>query len=183
MFGSGYERRVRAGTEYDIWVKRSYCRTCGGPNHRHALLPSFCAVGRLDAVEVIGPAVQDVAAGKGTRSVAKAIGALFAYTTVRGWWRRHREQAAALVEWLVVMAAEWKVVLPETFGVAPVDALEGLKAVAGPVSAVLGVGLWPAVSLVCEGRWLSKATELLSPAEAERRLMTVMGASQAAQPP
>src|SRR6266849_4006193 len=183
MFRTGYERRVRAGKVYDIWVKRAYCRTCGGPNHSHALLPSFCAVRRLDAVETIGPAVEEVASGRGTRSVAKAIGELFAYTTVRGWWRRHRERSAMLVGLLTVVAAEWKVVQPETFEVTPLRALDGLKAMAGPVSAVLGIGLWPAVSLVTEGHWLSKATGIPFPLQPERRFMVVMTASQDAQPP
>lgn len=77
MFWPGYARRVRQGLAvFSIWVRRCRCGRCGGPSH--ALLPSFCLLRRLDAVEVIGPAVVAVSAGWGCRRVAKGIGELFA---------------------------------------------------------------------------------------------------------
>src|SRR5947208_12608307 len=48
---SGYERSVRhRGPALKLWVRRARCRRCRAS---HARVPSFCLVGRLDAVEVI----------------------------------------------------------------------------------------------------------------------------------
>ena len=63
---SGYERSVRQrGPALKLWVRRARCGRCRAS---HALVPSFCLVGRLDAVEVIGEAltaVVDEARGRG----------------------------------------------------------------------------------------------------------------------
>ena len=68
-FWSGYWRSVRDGIVLRIWVKRCRCRPCRSSD---ALLPSFCLLRRLDSVEVAGPALMAVAAGAGTRRVARA---------------------------------------------------------------------------------------------------------------
>jgi hypothetical protein len=178
MFWSGYFRSVRSGAVLRIWVKR--CR-CGRCRSSHALLPSFCLVGRLDVVEVIGPALKAVAGGSGTRPVAVGVDGLFAYTTVRGWWRRHRERGAWL--WGVVTAAAraWCVARPS--GVSETDALAALEGVGVVVAAAVGVGLWPAVSLVSGGAWLSTTTDTPTTAGAGRRLMTVMAGRRSRTPP
>ena len=46
IFWSGYERFVRCGTDWRIWVRRAKCMTC---QVSHALLPAFCLLGRLAA--------------------------------------------------------------------------------------------------------------------------------------
>src|ERR1700736_859017 len=132
IFWSGYGRWVRAGPVLRIWVRRARCPACGG---RHGLLPSFCLLGRLDAVEVIGPAVEAVAGGAGTRSVARGLGVTFAYTTVRGWWRRHRQRVGVLVE----VVAGW-VSLPRLCAAVAdeADGVKALKTVGVSVSAVVG---------------------------------------------
>ncbi|MDQ1361854.1 MAG: hypothetical protein QOJ44_2231 [Acidimicrobiaceae bacterium] len=181
IFWSGYFRSVRAGEVFRIWVRRARCESC---RRSEVLLPSFCLVGRLDAVGVIGPAVTAVGAGAGTRLVAGEIDEHFAYTTVRGWWRRHRQRVEVLVGWLAAIVAARGLSLPRPCGVAEADALEGLKAVAGPVSAAFGIGLWSAVSLVTAGRWLSKTTtDTPLAGEGGRRLMTAMATGQPRRPP
>jgi hypothetical protein len=182
VFWSGYLRSVRSGVAVScIWVKRARCQSC---QISDALLPSFCLVGRLDAVEVIGPAVTAVSRGVGTRSAAGKIDEHFAHTTVRGWWRRHRERVEALVGRLAAFVAAWALSLPGPCGVADVDALEGLETVAGLVSSSLGIGLWPAVSLVTAGCWLSKTTmDTPLAGECGRRLMTGMATGQPRRPP
>jgi len=159
-FWSGYGRDVRAGGVYRIWVRRARCRWC---RSSHGLLPSFCLVGRLDSVEVIGPALKAVAAGRGTRSVAAGLGPTFPYTTVRGWWRRYRKRVA-------VLGPAGAVVAPET--------------AARLLSTVGAVGVWPAVSLSSGGRWLAATTtNTPTTASSEGFLMAVMGAGRSRVPP
>jgi hypothetical protein len=50
--------------------------------------------GRLDAVEVIGSAVEAMCEGGGMRKVAEALG--LAHTTVRDWRRRFAQRAELL---------------------------------------------------------------------------------------
>jgi hypothetical protein len=181
IFSSGYDRYVRAGPVFRIWVRRARCKSCGGSSH--ALLPSFCLLRRLDAVEVIGPAVAAVAAGAGTRSVAKRIGELFAHTTVRGWWRRHRERVEALLESLGAIASALNVSLPRRVGLADAQGVRALETLGVSVSAGLGIAVWPAVSLLSAGGWLSTATDTPFLADPGRRLMTVMAAHRSTIPP
>jgi hypothetical protein len=149
-----------------------------------SLLPSFCLARRLDAVEVIGPAVTDVSTGTGTRSAAKKISGIFAHTTVRGWWRRHRQRADALLGYLAAIAATVGAAVPGRSGVAEADAVIELKMVAAVVAGGVGTGLWPAVSLVTAGRWLSKTTmDTPFSGQCGRRLMIAMAAGQAGRPP
>lgn len=170
IFWSGYGRPVRSGLVVTvIWVKRCYCAPC----HRaDALLPSFCLLRRLDAVEVIGPALVAVSTGAGTRTVAKGIGELFAYTTVRGWWRRHRDRLG----WLAG-------VLAATFAVSGLDPLAAVQTAAAPVSEGLGVGPWPAVSLVLGGAWLLTNTESPTTYDLGRSLMALTAVEGARRPP
>jgi hypothetical protein len=178
MFWSGYGRWVRAGPVFWIWVRRARCRACGGSSH--ALLPSFCLLGRLDAVEVIGPAVEAVADGAGTRSVARGMGIAFAYTTVRGWWRRHRQRVG-----LVEVVAGLGVSLPRLSAAVAdeADGVRALKTVGVSVSAAVGIGVWPAVSLLSGGAWLSTTTNTPTTGGSRRRLMTVMAGRDSTIPP
>jgi hypothetical protein len=181
IFWSGYFRSVRAGNVFRIWVRRGRCQPC---RRSDSLLPSFCLARRLDAVEVIGPAVADVSTGTGTRSAAEKISGIFAHTTVRGWRRRHRQRADALLGYLAAIAATVGVAVPRRSGVAEADAVMELKTVAAVVAAGVGTGLWPAASLVTAGRWLSKTTmDTPFAGEGGRRLMTAMAACQAGRPP
>jgi hypothetical protein len=160
VFWSGYTRSVRCGlVVVRIWVKRARCPACRAS---HALLPSFCLVGRLDAVEVIGPAITAVAAGQGTRRVARQIDPDFAFTTVRAWYRRYRQR------------------LQRSGKAESVAALEG---VAGPVAAWLGVAVWAAVSWLSRGRWLSATTDVPLAGGPGWRWMTVTVLDHPRRPP
>src|SRR2546430_6288919 len=101
VFWSGYWRSVRVERTWRIWVRRGRCSSCGVS---HALLPSFCLVGRRFGVEVIGPAVEEHVKGRGTRSIAGAAGV--EQWTARAWCGRHRQRArVALAVGLTVAAS------------------------------------------------------------------------------
>ena len=50
-----YRRDLRVGRSQALLVRRQRCRACQAS---HAVLPSFVAHGRLDAIGVIGPALE-----------------------------------------------------------------------------------------------------------------------------
>jgi transposase-like protein len=90
VFWYGYFRPVRRGATLRVFLRRARCRAC---RVSHALLPSFLLAKRLDSVEVIGPTIEAVATGAGTRRSAREAGV--AHETARSWWRRHRTRALA----------------------------------------------------------------------------------------
>jgi hypothetical protein len=145
------------------------------------LLPSFCLLGRLDVVEVVGPTVVSFGEGLGARKLAKASDV--PHTTVRAWWRRYRRRASLLLSAVVAGAAALGVILPVSSGVTEVDALQGWVTTAEMVSAEVGVGTWAAVSLLSGGAWLSIAMN--SPWAADRgwRLMFSMAKRGSRVPP
>ncbi len=180
IFWSGYPRSVRAGVVFQIWVKRCRCKAC---RRNDSLLPSFCLAGRLDAVEVIGPPVRAVAQDAGTRSVARGIGELFAYTTVRGWWRRHRKRVGWL--WSALAGLPWWG-RPESVADGEIDALEAVTALAtaaGAASVLVGLSLWPAVSLISGGMWLFATTDVPTTAGCGGSWMAVMASISPTIPP
>ncbi len=170
-FWSGYWRSVRDGIVLRIWVKRCRCRPCRSSD---ALLPSFCLSRRLDSVEVAGPALMAVAAGAGTRRVARGIDELFAHTTLRGWWRQHRRRAG----W--VAGVLWPA------GPRPVGDRELVAALQGfgeGLSVGLGVSTWAAVSLALGGSWLSTNTTTPSKSPTDGGFMAVVAPNRAQAPP
>lgn len=92
-FWSGYERSIRhSGLFLKLWVRRVRCRRCGAT---HALVPSFCLVGRLDDVEATGAVFAAVAGeARGVRPVADE--ADVPHTTARDWVRRFCHRAVAI---------------------------------------------------------------------------------------
>jgi hypothetical protein len=90
-FWGWYERDIRVSAEviHRLSVRRARC--C---ERTHALLPGFVTWGRLDAVEVIGPALETMCGGAGMRRMADRLG--LAHTTVRDWWRRFARRAELL---------------------------------------------------------------------------------------
>jgi hypothetical protein len=90
-FWGYYSRPVRVDEEIRVLVRRARCASCAVS---HALVPDFVLPGRLDAVEVIGVAIEEMAAGAGARPVARRAG--LPHTTVRDWHRRFRARAAML---------------------------------------------------------------------------------------
>ena len=57
-----YERHLRVGRARALWVRRQRCASC---RTSHSVLPSFVAHGRLDAIGVIGAALQAMVGGLG----------------------------------------------------------------------------------------------------------------------
>ena len=93
QFWGWYERdvRVTAVVIHRLAVRRARCADCG---RSHVLLPGFVTWGRLDAVEVIGSALEAMCAGVGTRRVADGLD--LGHTTVRDWRRRFARRAGLL---------------------------------------------------------------------------------------
>ena len=91
--------------------RRSRCRSCAGT---HVLLAESMLLRRADAVEVVGAALTEVAAGAGHRRVAAGLAR--AAGTVRGWLRRFAGRAQAVRAWFS-RAGRWRVD-PESWGVA-----------------------------------------------------------------
>ena len=60
--------------------QRARCRSCG---RTHILLPSWCAPGRADGIEVIGTAAAAALAGAGCGRIGQELGV--PASTVRGW--------------------------------------------------------------------------------------------------
>jgi hypothetical protein len=146
IFWSGYDRPVRCRATFKVWVRRARCKACRAS---HALLPSFLLVRRLDGVEVIGPTIEAVACGAGTRSSARRAGV--PHTTARSWWRRHRARTAvatAVLAWLGCPAG-------------PGGAAAGLVALAPPGEP----WRWRGAAVVCGGGWLLPCHHHLAPAQ------------------
>jgi hypothetical protein len=172
-FWSGYERSVRhRGPALKLWVRRARCRRCGAS---HALVPSFCLVGRLDAVEVIGAALTAVVGeARGVRPAAEE--ADVPHTTARDWVRRFCRRAP-------LIGAAFAAVAVEVAGVAPAlsmpqavaehalgaigDAYAAVAARAGPALA----SLWCFVAVLTGGRLLATNTNPLSIVLGRRRLI------------
>lgn len=168
-FSSGYWRSVREGMVVArTWVKRARCKRC---RSSEALLPSFCLLRRLDSVEVTGPALAEVAAGLGTRRAARGIDELFAHTTLRGWWRRHRSRAGWLAEVLGKGGLGAEALVAE------------LEALGAALSVGLGVSTWAAVSFALGAAWLATTTSAPSKCFAGGGFMAVVAPKGAQAPP
>jgi hypothetical protein len=134
------QRDLRSGRSLRLFLRRQRCRPCG---HSHVVLPSFVTHGRLDAVEVIGAALEAMVAGRGARPVAKA--ADVPHTTVRGWRRRFADRA-------VLVAGGLTAAVVAVVGVAPRLAADPERAAVGAVAAVGRAG-WRRRGAVVGGRW------------------------------
>lgn len=172
-FWSGYERSIRSdGLALKLWLRRARCRRCRAS---HALIPSFCLLGRLDVVEVIGAAVTAVVVdGRGVRPVAAE--ADVPHTTARDWVRRFGRRAGLLV-------AAFAAVVVELTGSAPsppvartlaAHALSVARAAFAAALARAGPALrslWRFVAAVTGGRLLGANTDPLSIVLGRRRLI------------
>jgi hypothetical protein len=154
FFGS-YTRPLRLGSELRLVIRRARCRACAVT---HALLPDFVALFRLDGVEVIGQAIEQMASGATTRSAASTTG--IPYTTVRGWRRRFAERAGLLTSGFLAAA----VALGDLVGLLTGDAVTlALVAMASAVAAArrrLGASgsSWSIANRICGGELLSTNT-------------------------
>ncbi|MGH9215601.1 MAG: DUF6431 domain-containing protein [Acidimicrobiales bacterium] len=172
-FWSGYERSVRhRGPALKLWVRRARCRRCRAS---HALLPSFCLVGRLDAVEVIGAALTAVVAeARGVRPAAEE--ADVPHTTARDWVRRFCRRAQLIGAAFAAVAVEVSGLAPSLAAPRAVgeQALAAIHQAFAAVAARAGPALpslWCFVALVTGGRLLATNTNPLSIVLGRRRLI------------
>ena len=146
---SGYRRWLRDETDQRIWIRRGRCATCPTT---HALLPDFVHARRLDAVDVIGAALELGIAGAGMHRVAVRLG--LAHSTVRDWRRRHRARAPALLAHLAAVAVSLGAELRDLPARAEAAALHALGAIAEQVRRRLAErvpGTWRLWNAICGG--------------------------------
>lgn len=152
----GYWRFVRAGVTWRVWFARARCQPCA---QSHALVPAFCLLGRLDTVEVIGPALAAGVSGWADRAVSERVDV--AETTVRGWRRRHRARAALLVAGVVAVVVSLGGVAPRLSGDperASVEAVGALWAAARGCLGARAGPAWRCWAVVCGGVALAPNT-------------------------
>jgi hypothetical protein len=157
-FWSGYRRYVReAGLCRKIFIPRLRCRSC---RVTHALLPAFLLAWRLDAAEVIGIVIAEVAGGvSGVRPAGHRAGV--PDTTARGWVRRFTARAPALGVAFAALSVELggEAVRPPAdagrFALAAIGA--AFDAAAG-LPGWLALGVWRFASAVSGGRLVTANT-------------------------
>ena len=152
-FWGWYERDVRVSSVviHRLLVRRARC--C---EFTHALLPGFLTWGRLDAVEVIGSAVETMCEGGGMRKVAEGLS--LAHTTVRDWRRRFAQRAELLAVGFSRFCVAVGDLAPRLSGPAETVAVAAARAAweAGRRRFGDGVGgLWRLASAVVGGHLLS----------------------------
>lgn len=168
---SGYERHVRALTDWRIWIPRVRCGSCGAT---HALLPWFLLAWRWDEVKVIGRALELAAQGWGTRRIAAELAR--PESTVRGWLRRLRTRAGEVTTLLLKRAAGWGWPGSEL----PIQPLPRLLAAASTAAAAWTrrrgpAERWRVVALISGGRLL--VTNTSSPLAAKTGTDSISGKS------
>jgi hypothetical protein len=158
VFWSGYRRHVRAaGRCVRIFIPRVRCGPC---RESHALLPAFVLAGRLDAAEVIGAVVAEVAGGRcGVRPAAARAGV--PHTTARGWVRRFAARAPELGVGFAALAVELG---GEPFSPPAEAARFALAAIGAAFAAAAalpgwsGLGAWRFASSVSGGKLMAVNT-------------------------
>lgn len=126
-------------------------------------MPSFCLLGRLDTVDVIGKLIGEVATGdSGVRPSACRIDV--PYTTARDWVRRFARRAALLAAGFAAVVVEVSGVAPVLAAELPVQALVAIGAAYDAVRCRAGpalAGVWAFASVVTGGRLLATTTDPL----------------------
>ena len=171
MFWSRYTRSVRHdGLCHLIRLRRARCEAC---RQSHALVPSFCAVGRLDVIDTIGAVIAAVVGGpRGVRPAAAAFDV--PYATARDWVRRFGRRAGQLAAVFAVLFVELSGLAPRPPAGAEVASLWLMKIAWAEARGRHGTAiasLWPFVNLVCGGAMLAATTNPLSTVGGNRRLM------------
>ena len=164
-WGNGAARRVRLpgrpGGRQDEHVvlvpRRSRCRACGTT---HVLLPAWCLARRADSGEVIGLALEAMAAGAGHRVIAGRLGR--PASTVRGWLRAFTARAEQVRSVFTALAASLVTdpPLPAPAGSPAADAVAAVAAAAAAAARVPGVGVvarWQLAAAVTCGLLLAPA--------------------------
>jgi len=171
-FWSGYERSVRhRGPALTMWVRRARCGSCRAT---HALLPSFCLVGRLDDVEAIGAVLTAVVGeARGVRPAAEE--ADVPHTTARDWVRRFCRRAALIGSAFAAVVVEVAGLAPSLAARAVAEhALGAIRSAFDAVAARAGPALpslWCFAAVLTGGRLLATNTNPLSIVLGRRRLI------------
>jgi hypothetical protein len=124
------------------------------------LLPGFVTWGRLDAVEVIGPALEAMCGGVGMRRVAQALD--LAHTTVRDWRRRFSRRAAMLAVGFCRYVVAVGDLAPRLSGDPEAVALAAARSAWEAARRRFGAGVggrWLVANLVVGGHLLSTNTD------------------------
>jgi hypothetical protein len=156
-FWGWYERDVRVSAEviHRLLVRRARC--C---ERTHALLPGFVTWGRLDAVEVIGSAVEAMCGGVGMRRAAQELG--LKHTTVRDWRHRFARRAELLAVGFSRFCVAVGDLAPRLSGPLEAVAVATVKAAWSAARRRLGDGvgsLWRLANAVVGGHLLSTNTD------------------------
>ena len=179
VFWSGYRRYVRAaGRCQKIFVPRVRCGRC---RVTHVLLPAFVLVRRLDAVEVVGGVVEEVARGLGgVRPAAARAGV--PYTTARGWVRRFgargRDLGVAFAALAVELGGEAVRPAPGA-GRFAVEAAGAAFDAASALPGWLGLGRWRFACAVSGGALIAASMISLYLVVGKRRFMPPVPLPQA----
>lgn len=170
MFWSRYARSVRFGGRcHRVRLHRARCGPC---RQSHALVPSFCAVGRLDVIDTIGEVITAVVVGPdGVRPAAAR--ADVPHTTARDWARRFGRRAGEIGAAFSALFVELSGLAPRPRPGAetPLWLMELAWAEARGRHGMAVPSLWPFVNLVCGGALLGTTTNPLSTLGGNRRLM------------
>lgn len=158
-WGFAVERSIRgiAGT---VRPRRVICRDCGVT---HVLLPSTCFARRADSAERVGLGISAAAGGADIEVIADELGA--PAETIRGWVRRVRTNAGAVVAFLSQAGAR----ADPAWSYCPKVDLSKLASVVDVVGAVVAavgrstqrvlkmpvVAVWQVVALITGGKFLS----------------------------
>jgi hypothetical protein len=139
-WGNSVTRPVRQleGEDDLVTPRRSRCRGCGVT---HVLLPARLFCRRADAGAVIGRALEEKAAGAGSRKIAEALDR--PVSTVRGWLRALGRNAGRVRERFTSLAAQLVTdpPLPAPAGSPLADAVAAVAAAAAAAAMVPGVGV------------------------------------------
>ncbi len=158
-FWGYYSRPVRVDEEIRVLVRRARCASCAVS---HALVPDFVLPGRLDGVEVIGAAIEEMAAGAGAQTVARRAGV--PHTTVRGWRRRFRARAAMLTAGFLAAAVALGDLVPRVGDGVMASALVAMRAAVDAARRRLGARGSRSTKRWRTGSASSKASATSSPA-------------------
>ncbi len=158
VFWGSYFRPVRIGSiELRLRVRRAICKSC---RSSHALLPDLVTLGRLDAVEVIGEATEQMANGATAGEIARRSS--LPYTTIRDWRRRFASRSRLVTARLLAATVALGDLVPRV----PDDALEGVVCAVGAAAAAfrrrfgVAAGDWRLLAnLVVGGHLVSTNTD------------------------
>jgi hypothetical protein len=159
QFWGWHERDVRVTAEviHRLAVRRARCADC---RRSHVLLPGFVTWGRLDVVEVIGPAVEAMCGGAGMRRVADSLD--LKHTTVRDWRRRFARRAGLLAVGFCRFCVDVGGLAPRLSGHAEAVAVAAVAAAWWAARRRFGDGVgtvWRLANAVVGGHLLSPNTD------------------------